>query len=221
MKIAALISGGKDSLYAVHKYKDSVAVLIHMKPLPTPKGTRVYETDSYMYQTVCSQLVDAVAECLQITLLTFLITGAPVRIETLDYELTEGDEVEDLYRALKQTKEWFPDIDAVCCGAVMSNYQRLRAQNVCDRLNLQLLAPLWQTPQAELLQNIIDDGIDAIVVKTAAMGLNENHIGKSIVQLKDHFLSLESQFGFHVCGEGGEYETITVDCPMYYKRIVM
>jgi len=29
------------------------------------------------------------------------------------------------------------------------------------------------------------------------------------------------QFGLNVCGEGGEYETFTLDCPLFKKRIVM
>jgi diphthamide synthase (EF-2-diphthine--ammonia ligase) len=29
------------------------------------------------------------------------------------------------------------------------------------------------------------------------------------------------QFDLHICGEGGEYETFTLDCPLFKKRIVM
>ena len=36
------------------------------------------------------------------------------------------------------------------------------------------------------------------------------------------FLLLQhSEFGFHVCGEGGEYETLVTDCPLFKKKIVM
>lgn len=27
--------------------------------------------------------------------------------------------------------------------------------------------------------------------------------------------------GFNICGEGGEYESLTLDCPIYKKRIEM
>ncbi len=27
------------------------------------------------------------------------------------------------------------------------------------------------------------------------------------------------RYGVNVCGEGGEYETFTLDCPLYKKRI--
>lgn len=32
---------------------------------------------------------------------------------------------------------------------------------------------------------------------------------------------LSAQYGVHVCGEGGEYETLTLDCPLFSKKIVV
>jgi hypothetical protein len=26
-------------------------------------------------------------------------------------------------------------------------------------------------------------------------------------------------YGLHICGEGGEYETLTLDCPLFYDRV--
>lgn len=28
-------------------------------------------------------------------------------------------------------------------------------------------------------------------------------------------------YDLHICGEGGEYETFTVDCPLFKKRIIV
>jgi diphthine-ammonia ligase len=33
------------------------------------------------------------------------------------------------------------------------------------------------------------------------------------------FLKFYEEFGFNVCGEGGEYETVTLDCPLFKKKI--
>lgn len=30
-----------------------------------------------------------------------------------------------------------------------------------------------------------------------------------------------AKFGINICGEGGEYETMTIDCPLFLKKIVM
>ncbi|XDV42532.1 hypothetical protein PO909_011172 [Leuciscus waleckii] len=32
---------------------------------------------------------------------------------------------------------------------------------------------------------------------------------------------LSEKYGVHICGEGGEYETFTVDCPLFKKKIVI
>ena len=31
----------------------------------------------------------------------------------------------------------------------------------------------------------------------------------------------EERYNLNVCGEGGEYETFTLDCPLFKKEIVM
>ncbi len=60
-------------------------------------------------------------------------------------------------------------------------------------------------------------------VQVAAIGLDPNkHLGKSISQLQHHLRRLHDQFGCNVCGEGGEYETLTLDCPAFkFGRIVL
>ena len=31
----------------------------------------------------------------------------------------------------------------------------------------------------------------------------------------------QSNFGLNTCGEGGEYETLTLDCPIFKKKLVV
>ena len=50
--------------------------------------------------------------------------------QALGYEATAGDEVEDLYALLAYVKERLPDVEAVASGAIASDYQRLRVENV-------------------------------------------------------------------------------------------
>jgi len=57
--------------------------------------------------------------------------------------------------------------------------------------------------------------MDARIVKICSMGLKEQHLGKSISVLQAHFLKLQKQCGFNVCGEGGEFESIVLDCPLF------
>lgn len=55
--------------------------------------------------------------------------------------------------------------DAVAVGAILSDYQRVRVENVCSRLNLVSLAYLWRRDQTELLQEMIDCQVHAILIK--------------------------------------------------------
>lgn len=64
--------------------------------------------------------------------------------------------------------------------------------------------------------------IEAILVKVAAAGLLTKHIGSTIESMRPHLKELRLLYGCNVCGEGGEYETLTLDCPLFkYGRIVI
>jgi diphthine-ammonia ligase len=65
---------------------------------------------------------------------------------------------------------------------------------------------------------MIENKLDARIVKIACMGLQEKkHLGKSIMELQPSFEVFKAKFGFNVCGEGGEYETGVMDCPMFKR----
>ena len=45
-----------------------------------------------------------------------------------------------------------PGLAAVACGAIASDYQRLRVEEVAGRVGLTVAAPLWHQPQPRLLR---------------------------------------------------------------------
>lgn len=71
----------------------------------------------------------------------------------------------------------------------MSSYQKNRIQNVCQRLNLESLTYLWNVNEALLLDEIISSGIEAIIVKVAALGLSTKHLGKSLNEVHSNDIS--------------------------------
>jgi diphthine-ammonia ligase len=79
------------------------------------------------------------------------ITGRSSHTE-LGYEVTAGDEVEDLFALLAAVKEAIPQLGAVASGAIASDYQRLRVESVASRIGLVSLAYLWHLPQRSLLR---------------------------------------------------------------------
>ncbi|KAK6164415.1 hypothetical protein DH2020_001279 [Rehmannia glutinosa] len=185
MKVVALVSGGKDSSYAMMKcqqYGHQIVALANLMPVDDAQD----ELDSYMYQTV--------------------------RHYGLNYNMTPGDEVEDMLILLKEVKRQIPSVSAVSSGAIASDYQRLRVESVCSRLGLVSLAYLWKQDQSLLLQQMV-----------AAIGLDPSkHLGKEITHLESHLHKLKELYGINVCGEGGEYETLTLDCPLFKNaRVVL
>jgi len=57
----------------------------------------------------------------------------------------------------------------------------------CDRLGLVPLAYLWKRDQDILLQEMIDSGMNAILIKVAALGLDPvKHLGMNICQVQPH-----------------------------------
>lgn len=51
------------------------------------------------------------------------------------------------------------------------------------------LAYLWRRDQGELLQEMIDSNIDAIIIKVAALGLDPSkHLGLKISEIQQHLV---------------------------------
>ncbi|KAJ4887491.1 endoribonuclease [Raphanus sativus] len=220
MKVVALVSGGKDSCYVMMKciqYGHENVALANLLPVDDP----VDELDSYMYQTVGHQIIVSYAECMNVPL--FRRIRGSSRHQKLSYKMTPDDEVEDMFVLLSEVKRQIPSITAVSSGAIASDYQRLRVKSICSRLGLVSLAFLWKQDQTLLLQEMIANGIKAILVKVAAIGLDPSkHLGKDLAFMEPHLLKLKELYGSNVCGEGGEYETLTLDCPLFTNaRIVL
>ncbi|XP_066464685.1 diphthine--ammonia ligase isoform X2 [Eleutherodactylus coqui] len=217
MRAVALISGGKDSCYNMMQCVTAghqIVALANLRPLESA----VDELDSYMYQTVGHQALELYAEAMALPLYRATLSGSSLNTAR-GYTPQEGDEVEDLYRLLKLDKE---AVDSVSVGAILSDYQRIRVENVCQRLGLQPLAFLWRRNQEDLLNEMISSGLQAILIKVAAFGLNpDKHLGKSLEEMRPLLMQLSAKYGVHVCGEGGEYETLTLDCPLFKKKIIV
>jgi diphthine-ammonia ligase len=224
MKFIALVSGGKDSLYSTLECVRNGHELVACVHLGAP-ATETEE--SYMYQTAASEVLPTlVEECLGVPLILHERVGTSINTLLVYESTSEDDEVEDLYFALKKAKDHFPEIKGVSSGAILSTYQRVRIEHVCSRLGLTSFSYLWRmAPQHDLLKRMMDDGIEAVLVKTACPpGLvPQKHLNKTIGELyySGLFHKLHDKYQFHMCGEGGEYESLVLDCPLYKKKLVL
>ncbi|KAG7096807.1 hypothetical protein E1B28_004215 [Marasmius oreades] len=68
---------------------------------------------------------------------------------------------------------------------------------------------------------MIDCGLEAVLIKVAGIGLNPKHLGKTLREMQPTLLRLNTLYGSHVCGEGGEYESLTLDCPSFKSSIIL
>ena len=255
MRLAALVSGGKDSLLAMCLAAQlgghEIVAVCNLFPSATavPGGsssTRAVDVpvdnkddlDSHCFQTVGHQHIPELCECLGLPLFrrairhhTSLRTQLTYRPSDHRSEKEEGDgaravdEVEELYSLLKDTMAACAarnggdgaaagaSLQGVVSGAILSNYQRLRVENVCSRLGLTSVAPLWQLSGETVLGLLRRLRFEAITIKVASMGLvPARHLGKDIAgQLLPHLLSLRPHI--HPAGEGGEFESFTLNAP--------
>ncbi|WP_121742441.1 diphthine--ammonia ligase [Natronorubrum halophilum] len=209
----SLFSGGKDSSWALYQALEeglevSRLVTVH------PAG------DSYMYHVPATDLAALAAESIGIPL---------VDVEPDDFEAAEAadsgvqgdDELEPLEAALTDLgDELEGGIAGVTAGAVESEYQTSRIRGMCDRLGCELFAPLWQEAPRELADEMLEAGFEIAIIQVAAAGLDESWLGRTL----DHeaiadLEALHEEYGVHILGEGGEFETFVVDGPHMDRRI--
>jgi diphthine-ammonia ligase len=197
MKVIALISGGKDSIYAIYKAKQAGHEIKYVATIHSKNP------DSYMYHT----------PNIGLTFMQSRIMGMQlVSKETLGIK---EQEVRDLEILLKNL-----DAEAVVCGAIASKYQKDRVENVCKELGLKMIAPLWGKNPEKLLKEMLKDGFEIIITAVAADGFDESWLGRKIDEkcIKD-LQKLEKKHGISIVGEGGEFETLVTDCPLFAKKL--
>jgi predicted ATP pyrophosphatase (TIGR00289 family) len=193
MRLAALISGGKDSICALTRAlrEHEVGQLVNVQPVE----------DSFMYHAPCARLTPLISQAVEIP----LVSGVSSSHE---------DELVVL-RGLLQDLE----ADGVVAGTIASNYQMSRLKKLCDQLNLELYAPLWNKGGERLLRAMARS-MHITIVQVAAYGVDESWLGRTLdEEAVDDLSVLHSKHGVHLMGEGGEYETLVLDAPIFHRRI--
>ncbi|MEI6292934.1 MAG: diphthine--ammonia ligase [Methanomicrobiales archaeon] len=196
MGFAALTSGGKDSILSVQKAIDMGIKITHLVTV------RPENPDSYMFH---SSNLDAVQ----------VIAG----LSGIDYaEIhTKGEkenELKDLSEGLRKL-----EIEGITVGAVNSVYQNDRVHTIADDLGIEVFAPLWHMDPGQLLHEVAER-MDAIIVVTAADGLTADFLGRHIDNdLIEQLSQISARHHIHLAGEGGEYESLTLNAPFYSRPL--
>jgi asparagine synthase (glutamine-hydrolysing) len=197
MKIGVLFSGGKDSCYSTYLAKKNgheISCLISI----------ISENkESYMFHTPSIEKTKKQAERMNIPI---LVKKTPGKKE---------EELEDLEKVIKKAiKEY--KIEGILTGAVGSTYQASRIQKICNKLNLECFNPLWQKNQIELLEELIKNKFEIVVVGVFAYPLDEKWLLRKIdKKFIEETKKLQDKLGINPAGEGGEFETFVLNCPLF------
>lgn len=200
-KLCALVSSGKDGMYAAYimqKQNYEIACFLSMVSK---------NTESYMYHTPNISLVHLQAEAADIPLIV---------------QETEGEkeeELEDLKAGLRRAQDNY-GIEGVVTGALYSNYQRQRIEGICDELGLKIFSPLWHIDQTRYMKQLLRDGFVVTLSSVAAEGLDASWLMRLLdEEMIRKLISIDTKIGINVAFEGGEAESLVLDCPLFSKRI--
>jgi ABC transporter with metal-binding/Fe-S-binding domain ATP-binding protein len=209
----SLFSGGKDSSWALYRALETGKTVSRLLTVH-PAG------DSYMYHTPATRLAGLAAESVGIDLVE--VEPDDFGADDVDDAGAQGDaELEPMEAALREVAaEDGVDLAGVTAGAVESEFQTSRIRAMCDRLGVDLFAPLWGNDPVALAEAMFEAGFEIRIVQVAAYGLDESWLGRRYdADALDDLLALRSEYGVHPLGEGGEFETYVVDGPHMDRRI--
>jgi len=199
MKVAVLFSGGKDSTFSIYIARQYGWDVTHLVTLLPEKK------DSWMFHSINIHLVDKLAEAMSIPLTKRITKGE------------KEDELEDLKKILSEL-----DVDGVVSGAIASEYQRTRIEKVCYELGIKSFTPLWHKNQELILRDEVDACFKIVIVGVFAHGFNESWLGRSLDEkCIDDLVLLKKRYDINIAGEGGEFETLVLDCPLFKKKLVL
>jgi diphthine-ammonia ligase len=198
MTVTALVSGGKDSIYAAYLADTqgrTVDELVALRPS---------DPESMMFHTPNLDLVALQAAAWGKSHRSVPVAGTGERAELAALE-----------GAIAEADGW------VVAGAIGSSYQWSRLLEVAGRVGRPVYTPLWRKDPARVVREEIAAGLDIRLVHLAAESLDPQLLGarldlERLVELERRSADVRPT---NVAGEGGEYETLVVDAPFFRSRI--
>ncbi len=203
----SLFSGGKDSSWALYRALE--------RDRPVERLVTVHPPDdSYMYHVPATELASLAAESIGIPVEN--VHPSSFDAEDVTDASEQGDtEIEPLEAALTELDSALDGgIAGLTVGAVESEFQNSRVGAMAERLGIDVFAPLWQQDPRELGEAMLDAGFEITIIRVAAAGLGEPWLGRTLdASALDELEVLGEEYGVHLLGEGGEFETLVTDGP--------
>ena len=191
MKAVGLFSGGKDSLYALHLVEKQGVSIDHLLHLIPNLPWPSPHTEN--------------------------IEALKILAESMEKKLTIVDFKEEgaFVNALKSL-----DVDALVAGDIFVEAHVEGLKDVCSKVGLELLEPLYQRETSEIFDEIFNLGFKAIITGVKLEYLGEEWLGFIISkEMRAHFLS--NIGSVDPLGENGEFHTLVLECPLYKKSFIV
>ena len=199
MEVAVMYSGGKDSTYAIDRClqkKWKIKYLLSVKPS---------RNDCYLFHFATVEHTKDLAK----------ILGLKHIYETCDV----ADPLQEA-QIVKQVVEKNP-VDAVVLGGVGLQETQLKSiREALFPLGIEVFASHMGEDHGNLVNEMVEKGYDIRVTQVAVEGLGKSWLGKKLTKetLQD-LKKLSEKYGFHVGAEGGHYDSLVVDGPIFTKKL--
>ena len=198
----ALFSGGKDSTFAIYKEKqkgNNITCAVSVFP-------KSDESSFLHYPNI--DFTKLQSRSMKMQHLFGQTNSNDVEVEMLELE-----------KLLAQAKQDY-SIEGLVHGGILSKYQKERFEKIGSILNLKVFSPLWKINQKEYLKDLIESKFRFIITSVSSAGLDESWLGKEITMHEVEKLdTLATKHGFNLSFEGGEAETLVLDCPLFSSPI--
>jgi len=199
LRVSCLVSGGKDSIYALwcalHQYE--VVSIINFES---------DKSESLLFHIPNAKYVSLVAKMFSLPLIS-------IKIKSDDLE----EEIKQIVSAIRKSR-----IEAIVTGGIRSEFQRYHFNRAALLANVKCFNPLWRLSPELIIQDLINNNFEIILISVSSMGLDQNFLGKKLTpSLINKIRDLSYGSDLAITGEGGEYESFVLDAPFFPSRIVI
>jgi diphthine-ammonia ligase len=195
MKIVAAWSGGKDSCFACYKALQEgheVVNLLIMMSDPSISN----------FHMIRSDMLDAQSQATEIPIVKWTTT-----LDTYEQEFK---------KALLQMKA--KGVEGIVTGDVfdVALHEAGWLDRICKEVGLIPVRPLWHRDTQQILEEFMNTGFKATVVRIVTNLLSMDWLGREInKKFLDDLLKLGT---IDPCGEHGEFHTFVTDGPLFKKQ---
>ena len=197
IQVTCLVSGGKDSVFALwvalHKYKVQSIITIYPE-----------ESDSYLFH---------IPNCKHVGLIAHMLSIPHIIVYSSKNNLDH--EIKVLKDVLEETKT-----EAVITGGIRSDYQRYKFNRAAKLAGMKCLSPLWRLKPETLISELFTNNFNVIFVAVSSMGLGKDLLGKKMTfENIERIRKITTGTDLSLIGEGGEYESFVLNAPFFPSEI--